>query len=223
MSSDISQGIHSIRDIRAGQKNLNIIFIVLDIGKPTRTKDGHDVRSCKVADKTACINISIWDEAGDMLQTGDICKLTKGYAAMWKGCLTLYTGKGGDIHKIGEFCMVFAEMPDMSEPQKDQPTGGPGQRKSPTEQGQGGPGHPPPPQGHPPSDHGPSHGKSHGPPGPQRHNLPGNNGHHHSVPYMGHPRNSRPQMRGSHPPNNGMHGPPMGMQGMGSRGHRGRR
>jgi ssDNA-binding replication factor A large subunit len=47
-------------------------------GKPTRTKDGHDVRSVKVADKSGSINISIWDEAGDLLQNGDICKLTKG-------------------------------------------------------------------------------------------------------------------------------------------------
>ena len=53
-------------------------FIIIS-GKPTRTKDGHDVRSCKVADKSACINISVWDEAGDLLQTGDICKLTKGF------------------------------------------------------------------------------------------------------------------------------------------------
>lgn len=24
------------------------------------------------------------------------------YASMWKGCLTLYTGRGGDLQKIGE-------------------------------------------------------------------------------------------------------------------------
>ena len=47
-------------------------------GAPTRTKDNHNVRSCKVADKTGCINISIWDEVGDLLQTGDICRLIKG-------------------------------------------------------------------------------------------------------------------------------------------------
>lgn len=47
-------------------------------GAPTRTRDGHDVRSVKVADKTGSINISIWDETGDLLQTGDICRLTKG-------------------------------------------------------------------------------------------------------------------------------------------------
>ena len=48
-------------------------------GAPTRTKDNHTVRSCKVADKTGSINISIWDDIGEMILTGDICRLVKGY------------------------------------------------------------------------------------------------------------------------------------------------
>ncbi|XP_046326472.1 SOSS complex subunit B2-like [Haliotis cracherodii] len=126
----------NIKDIRPGLKNINVMFIVLEMGKPTRTKDGHDVRSCKVADKSGSINVSIWDEAGDLLQSGDICRLTKGYASLWKGCLTVYTGKNGIIAKIGEFCLQFSELPNMSEAnpdflaKNDQP---PQQRKSPTE------------------------------------------------------------------------------------------
>lgn len=112
MTSELTR----IKDIRPGLKNLNVEFIVLDVGKPTRTKDGHNVRSCKVADRTGSINISIWDDIGDLLQSGDICRLTKGYGSLWKGCLTLYSGKGGDIVKVGEFCYLFAEVPFMSEP-----------------------------------------------------------------------------------------------------------
>ena len=51
-------------------------------GKATRTKDGHNVCSCKVADKSGSINISLWDEVGDLLQIGDICKLTKGLVSI---------------------------------------------------------------------------------------------------------------------------------------------
>ncbi|XP_041374780.1 SOSS complex subunit B1-A-like [Gigantopelta aegis] len=126
-----------VKEVRPGMKNIHIMFIVLEIGKPTHTKDGHDVWSCKVADKTGSVNISVWDEAGNVLQTGDICRLTKGYAAMWKGCLTIYTGKHGAIIKIGEFCMQFSEVPNMSEPNpefvKMMQEQIPGQRKSPTE------------------------------------------------------------------------------------------
>ncbi|XP_017584698.1 PREDICTED: SOSS complex subunit B2 [Corvus brachyrhynchos] len=41
------------------------------------------------------------------------------YASLWKGCLTLYTGRGGELHKIGEFCMVYSEVPNYSEPNSE--------------------------------------------------------------------------------------------------------
>ncbi|XP_060564434.1 SOSS complex subunit B1-A-like isoform X2 [Ruditapes philippinarum] len=132
-----------IKDIKPAQKNLNVIFIILEIGAPTRTKDNHTVRSCKVADKTGSINISIWDDIGEMILTGDICRLVKGYTNIFKNCLTLYAGKNGGINKIGEFCMQFSEMPNMSEPNpeyaqqqaaaKEQQQQQANQRKSPTE------------------------------------------------------------------------------------------
>lgn len=105
-----------IKDIRPGLKNLNVVFIVLEVGHPTVTKESREVRTCKVADSSACINVSIWDEPGQLLVAGDIVRLTKGYASIWRNCLTLYSGKNGDIQKIGEFCMVFNEQLNMSEP-----------------------------------------------------------------------------------------------------------
>lgn len=50
----------------------------LPAGRVTKTKDGHEVRSCKVADKTGSITISVWDEIGSLIQPGDIIRLTKG-------------------------------------------------------------------------------------------------------------------------------------------------
>ncbi|XP_046391161.1 SOSS complex subunit B homolog [Ischnura elegans] len=105
-----------IKDIRPGLKNINVVFIILEIGHPTVTKENREVRTCKVADPTACINVSLWDEPGQLLVPGDIVRLTKGYSAIWRNCLTLYSGKNGDIQKMGEFCMVFTEQPNMSEP-----------------------------------------------------------------------------------------------------------
>ena len=61
----------------------------MNIGKLTRTKDGHEVRSCKVADKSGAINISIWDEVGGIVQTGDICRLTKGWV-QWSSIYLLF-------------------------------------------------------------------------------------------------------------------------------------
>lgn len=58
----------------------------------------------------------MWDEPGKLLVPGDIVRLTKGYASLWRQCLTLYSGKNGDISKIGDFCLVFNEQLNMSEP-----------------------------------------------------------------------------------------------------------
>ncbi|XP_012692690.1 SOSS complex subunit B2 [Clupea harengus] len=119
MSTISNEGALLIKDVKPGSKNLNIVFIVLEIGRVTKTKDGHEVRSCKVADKSGSIAISVWDELGSLIQPGDIIRLTRGYASIWKGCLTLYTGRGGDLQKIGEFCMVYSEVPNFSEPNPD--------------------------------------------------------------------------------------------------------
>ena len=105
-----------IKDMRPGLKNINVVFIVLEVGHPTLTKENREVRTFKVADQSACINASVWDEAGQLLVPGDIVRLTKGYVSLWRNCLTLYTSKCGDLQKIGEFCMVFNEQLNMSEP-----------------------------------------------------------------------------------------------------------
>ncbi|XP_071484521.1 SOSS complex subunit B2-like [Diadema antillarum] len=116
MTNEREQKLTCIKDLRPGMKNLQVLFIVLDIEKPTKTKDGHDVRSCKVADKTGSINLSVWDEIGEVVQSGDIIRLTKGYASIWRNCLTLYCGQVGKLQKVGEYCMIFSEYPNMSEP-----------------------------------------------------------------------------------------------------------
>lgn len=108
-----------IKDIRPGLKNINVVFIVLEVGAVTLTKENREVRTFKVGDPTASINVSIWDEPGKLLQPGDIVRLTKGYASVWRNSLTLYSGKNGEILKIGEFCMVFNEQLNMSEPNQN--------------------------------------------------------------------------------------------------------
>lgn len=88
------------------------------VGVATVTKENREVRNFKVGDPTASINVSIWDEPGKLITPGDIIRLTKGYASIWRHCLTLYSGKNGEVFKIGEFCMIFNEALNMSEPKR---------------------------------------------------------------------------------------------------------
>ncbi|KPJ14339.1 SOSS complex subunit B-like [Papilio machaon] len=112
-----------IKDLKPGMKNINAVFIVLEVGPPTLTKEAREVRTLRVADASAMVNFSVWDEPGALLQPGDIVRLTRGYASLWRSALTLYSGKSGDIQKVGEFCMIFNEQVNMSEPQPAAPVG----------------------------------------------------------------------------------------------------
>jgi hypothetical protein len=103
-----------IKDLEPNQKNINLQVIVLDVAKPTQTKDGHEVRSVRIADKTGSINLSVWNEYGAVLKEGDILRLNGCFTQIWKVSLQVKVSTKGQIVKIGEFMMVFSEFPDMS-------------------------------------------------------------------------------------------------------------
>ncbi|XP_078488714.1 SOSS complex subunit B2 [Ciona intestinalis] len=107
--------INYVKDLYPQAKNLQMKVIVLHVGNSYKTKDGNEVRSCKVADKTGSVNLSIWGDYGNHIQPGDILSLSRCYAVLFKSCLTLYVGKFGSLTKVGEFCMVFNEVPDISD------------------------------------------------------------------------------------------------------------
>lgn len=107
---------HSIKDLKVGVKNVNLSFIVLEVGRPSTTKEGHEIRTCRVADRSASINLSVWGEIGSYIQPGDICRLIKGYVSLWQSIPTLYMGKGGELVKTGEFLFIFNEALNMSDP-----------------------------------------------------------------------------------------------------------
>lgn len=109
-----------IKDLKCDIRNVNLFFIVLEVSpRAAITKEGSEVRTCKIADRTACINLSLWGELGTYIQPGDICRITKGYVSLWKGTPTLYIGKGGEIVKTGEFALIFSETLNMSVSQPD--------------------------------------------------------------------------------------------------------
>jgi ssDNA-binding replication factor A large subunit len=103
-----------IKDLEPNQKSINLHVIVLEIGKPNQTKDGHEVRTIRVADRTGSVNLSLWNEYGAVLREGDILRLNGCFTQIWKSSLQVKVGNKGQIIKIGEFCMTFSDLPDMS-------------------------------------------------------------------------------------------------------------
>ncbi|CAG9538812.1 unnamed protein product [Cercopithifilaria johnstoni] len=114
MSSDIVRP-NSISQLMPNMKNVNLTFIVLDIGQSRRTPQGHDVRTIRVADPTGSVLMGVWNDVGDNISAGDIWRLRNGFTTIFKGSLSLSYGKMGELLKTGEFFMVYSEIPNMSE------------------------------------------------------------------------------------------------------------
>ncbi|XP_027201744.2 SOSS complex subunit B2 [Dermatophagoides pteronyssinus] len=112
---NMTDKIDSIKDIKAPSNKLNVIAIAVEIVSRLITKDNHEIRVMRFADRTGCINMCLYDELGATVQPGDICHITRCYATFHKGALTLYMGRHGKLTKIGEFCMTFTETPNMSD------------------------------------------------------------------------------------------------------------
>ena len=100
-----------IRALKPGIKDLTMMFIVVEVKNSIKTKDGREVRTVRVADRSGSVNMSLWDDLGKLIQSGDIIRMTKGYCNVWKNCLTLNCSKISEFIKVGEFCFIFSEQP----------------------------------------------------------------------------------------------------------------
>ncbi len=58
--------------------------------------------------------MSLWNEYGAVLREGDILRLNGCFTQIWKNSLQVKVGNKGQIIKVGEFMMIFNEVPDMS-------------------------------------------------------------------------------------------------------------
>jgi len=102
-----------IADLKPQLKTLNVLCIVLEKLGVSKTSRG-DVTQCLVADASGSIIISLWDDVGDIVKSGDILQLRGGYCTMHLGELKLYVGRHGLLERIGEFMLPFSETPNVS-------------------------------------------------------------------------------------------------------------
>ncbi|CAL8099987.1 unnamed protein product [Calicophoron daubneyi] len=112
--ADLKEQPCFLKDLKPNMKRVSTIFIVLELGPTTRTKDGNEVRTAKVADRTGTINLSVWNENSSLIAPCDVLQLVQGNTTVRGGCLTLNVGRYGQLIKIGEFCFPFVESPDFS-------------------------------------------------------------------------------------------------------------
>ena len=122
---------------------VNVKMIVIEIGEqfykflqrssaaPFRMSNGDLLQTIKVGDPTGCINLTIrHPDAIEMFQPGDILRLRNGYVNIHRvricfifsfnfcfcqGSVNIQANRQSEIHRIGEFCLAYSEIPNMSD------------------------------------------------------------------------------------------------------------
>ena len=112
-----------IKDLKPGDKNLDMKFILIDKRQKTKTKNDSVIQQYLVADETGSVLCNFFDDFGNFINDGDICLIKNGYASLFKNNLILYASNisiiiartgTGQVVKIDEFFFNFSEQPNMS-------------------------------------------------------------------------------------------------------------
>eukprot|EP01126_Amoeba_proteus_P050135 TRINITY_DN58_c0_g1_i16.p1 TRINITY_DN58_c0_g1~~TRINITY_DN58_c0_g1_i16.p1 ORF type:complete len:116 (-),score=19.38 TRINITY_DN58_c0_g1_i16:3-350(-) len=90
---------------RPSMKNITVVFIVLERESTTTTTKGLLTRFL-VADSSACISLSVWDERGPCLELGDIIQMKGSYVQMYHDSLVLYCGHMSTLERVGELVVL---------------------------------------------------------------------------------------------------------------------
>ena len=84
-------------------------FLPLFAGSTNHTKDGSVVRKCRVADKSASVCFSLWNEQAAAIEGGDILKLTKGLGlGLERGSVFLFATVHVCVHLCVFVCLHIA-------------------------------------------------------------------------------------------------------------------
>lgn len=104
-------------DVRPGDKNIDILVILIQQMSKNKLKNDKQITQFLVADDTGSILCNFYDSIGDIINEGDIILLTGAYASVFKNHLILYSGKSGfgRIIKVDEYFMTFSDTPNLSE------------------------------------------------------------------------------------------------------------
>lgn len=92
---------HSIRDVRAGMRHVNLKAKILEVAEPKRvvTRYGNNAIVAKVliGDGTGTIKLCLWNGQIDGVSVGDAVQIKNAQAAMFRGERFLSLGKKGTL------------------------------------------------------------------------------------------------------------------------------
>ncbi|UCE13031.1 MAG: hypothetical protein JSV04_12670 [Candidatus Heimdallarchaeota archaeon] len=90
-----------INDVKPLEKRINVVFQVTNVGDAReinkRSGETHRVCDFTVADDTASITLTLWNEDIDALEVGKVYKLSNGFANVFQNSLRLSKGRFGTL------------------------------------------------------------------------------------------------------------------------------
>ena len=83
-----------IGKLEPNQRQINLVVIVLRIqANPQKTREGHEIHSFKVADRTGSVTLNVWNTAGQLISPGDILRLQNCITQVFKNELCVKPGR----------------------------------------------------------------------------------------------------------------------------------
>lgn len=126
-----------ISKLTVESRSVNIRFRVIKKGSPRQvtaraTGKPHLITECVVGDESAIINLSLWNDDIDEIETGKTYELLNGYISFYDECMSLSKGRWGNVRVASSDIVQVDRTIDMSRPfmgrpkrrkQKRSPTG----------------------------------------------------------------------------------------------------
>ena len=112
-NSDNTYETHSVKieDVKPLEKHIDVVFKVYEKEEEreinARSGETHRVCDFVVADETAAITLTLWNEDIDLVELEKVFKLSNGFANVFRNSLRLSKGKFGEL---SEDSTVFDEI-----------------------------------------------------------------------------------------------------------------
>ena len=106
-----------VKDIKNGDKNIDIQVILIKRVGVYNTKTGGCITTYLVGDESGSINCNFYDNVSNFIKEGDVLYITGAYSSLFNNRIVLYQPKVGYGHvkKIDEFFFLFSLKPNISE------------------------------------------------------------------------------------------------------------
>lgn len=83
-----------IAKLEPNQRQINLLVIVLRIqANPQKTREGHEIHSFKVADRTGSVTLNVWNTTGQLISAGDVLRLQNCITQVFKNELCVKPGR----------------------------------------------------------------------------------------------------------------------------------